>query len=159
VEFLGLVVPHVCRLLVGIDQRWLSPFSALGGACLLIAADVAGRIAARPAHRSSSGSYAASTCGNSDDGFHLAADTGCQSPTPTAPLPKRDLHSGVLVMPLFAVSLTIGQTVTPPGDVIRVLLGDQIARASSTVGQLRLSRSVMAVLAGLSSDLAPSPSS
>jgi iron complex transport system permease protein len=61
----------------------------------------------------------------------------------------------LLVMPLFAVSLTIGQTVTPPGDVIRVLLGDQIAGASSTVGQLRLSRSVMAVLTGLSSDLAP----
>lgn len=42
-------MPHVCRLLVGIDHRWLLPFSALGGACLLIAADVAGRIAARPA--------------------------------------------------------------------------------------------------------------
>lgn len=49
IGFLGLVVPHVCRLLVGIDHRWLLPFSALGGACLLIAADVAGRIAARPA--------------------------------------------------------------------------------------------------------------
>jgi iron complex transport system permease protein len=49
IGFLGLVVPHVCRLLVGIDHRWLLPFSALGGACLLIAADVAGRIAAQPA--------------------------------------------------------------------------------------------------------------
>ncbi|TDK31757.1 iron ABC transporter permease [Rhizobium deserti] len=49
IGFLGLVVPHVCRLLVGIDYRWLLPFSALGGACLLIAADVVGRIVARPA--------------------------------------------------------------------------------------------------------------
>jgi iron complex transport system permease protein len=49
IGFLGLVVPHVCRLLVGIDHRWLLPFSALGGACLLIAADVVGRIVARPA--------------------------------------------------------------------------------------------------------------
>jgi iron complex transport system permease protein len=49
IGFVGLVVPHLCRLLVGVDHRWLLPFSALGGACLLIAADVVGRIAARPA--------------------------------------------------------------------------------------------------------------
>jgi iron complex transport system permease protein len=49
IGFLGLVVPHVCRLLVGIDHRWLLPFSALGGACLLLAADVVGRVIARPA--------------------------------------------------------------------------------------------------------------
>jgi iron complex transport system permease protein len=46
--FVGLVVPHLCRLLVGVDHRWLLPFSALTGACLLIAADVLGRIVARP---------------------------------------------------------------------------------------------------------------
>lgn len=49
IGFLGLVVPHLCRLLVGVDHRWLLPFSALGGACLLLAADIAGRIVARPA--------------------------------------------------------------------------------------------------------------
>jgi iron complex transport system permease protein len=49
IGFLGLVVPHVCRLLVGVDHRWLLPFAALGGACLLLAADVVGRIIARPA--------------------------------------------------------------------------------------------------------------
>lgn len=48
IGFVGLVVPHVCRLLVGVDHRWLLPFSALGGAALLTAADVVGRIAARP---------------------------------------------------------------------------------------------------------------
>lgn len=48
IGFVGLVVPHFCRLLVGVDQRWLLPFSALTGACLLIASDVAGRIIARP---------------------------------------------------------------------------------------------------------------
>lgn len=49
IGFLGLVVPHLCRLLVGVDHRWLLPFSALGGACLLLAADIMGRIIARPA--------------------------------------------------------------------------------------------------------------
>ncbi|TFV51520.1 iron ABC transporter permease [Blastococcus sp. TF02A_35] len=46
--FVGLVVPHLCRLLVGVDHRWLLPFSALTGACLLTASDVVGRIVARP---------------------------------------------------------------------------------------------------------------
>ncbi|MGQ4274641.1 FecCD family ABC transporter permease [Terrihabitans sp. B22-R8] len=48
IGFLGLVVPHLCRLLIGVDYRWLLPFSALGGACLLLAADVLGRVVARP---------------------------------------------------------------------------------------------------------------
>lgn len=48
IGFIGLVVPHVCRLLVGSDQRWLLPSSALVGAALLTAADVVGRVVARP---------------------------------------------------------------------------------------------------------------
>nr|WP_206040322.1 iron ABC transporter permease [Rhodococcus sp. HNM0563] len=48
IAFVGLVVPHLCRLLIGVDNRWLLPFSALVGAALLTAADVVGRIVARP---------------------------------------------------------------------------------------------------------------
>ncbi len=48
IGFVGLVVPHVCRMLVGVDHRWILPFSALTGAILLIVADVIGRIVARP---------------------------------------------------------------------------------------------------------------
>lgn len=48
IGFVGLVVPHLCRLLVGVDHRWLLPFSALSGASLLLLADVAGRLVARP---------------------------------------------------------------------------------------------------------------
>lgn len=48
IGFVGLVVPHLARLLVGSDNRWLLPFSALGGAALLCAADVLGRVIARP---------------------------------------------------------------------------------------------------------------
>jgi iron complex transport system permease protein len=48
IGFVGLVVPHLCRALVGVDYRWVLPFSALVGACLLIGADVVGRIVARP---------------------------------------------------------------------------------------------------------------
>lgn len=49
IGFVGLVVPHLCRLLVGLDHRWLLPLSALVGAVLLTAADVVGRVVARPA--------------------------------------------------------------------------------------------------------------
>jgi iron complex transport system permease protein len=49
IGFLGLVVPHLCRQLVGVDHRWLLPFATVAGACLLLAADIVGRIVARPA--------------------------------------------------------------------------------------------------------------
>ncbi|MFE1048642.1 FecCD family ABC transporter permease [Streptomyces olivaceus] len=48
IAFVGLLVPHTCRLLAGVDHRWLLPFAALGGAVLLTAADVVGRVVARP---------------------------------------------------------------------------------------------------------------
>ncbi len=49
IVFVGLIVPHVCRLVVGIDHRWLLPGSAVVGALLLTVADVIGRVVARPA--------------------------------------------------------------------------------------------------------------
>lgn len=48
VAFVGLVVPHVSRALVGTDYRWILPCSALAGGVLLLAADVLGRLVARP---------------------------------------------------------------------------------------------------------------
>ncbi|GAA2177067.1 iron ABC transporter permease [Leucobacter tardus] len=48
IGFVGLIIPHLCRLLFGPDHRWLLPFSALAGASLLVAADVVGRVVARP---------------------------------------------------------------------------------------------------------------
>ena len=49
IGFVGLVVPHLIRLLTGVDHRWQLGLSALAGAVLLTLADVAGRIVARPA--------------------------------------------------------------------------------------------------------------
>ena len=43
VGFVGLIVPHGVRLLVGTDYRLVLPFSALGGALVLSAADLAAR--------------------------------------------------------------------------------------------------------------------
>ncbi|WP_426325349.1 FecCD family ABC transporter permease [Microbacterium sp. E-13] len=48
IAFVGLIIPHLCRLLVGTDYRWLLPFSAVAGAALLVTTDVVGRVIARP---------------------------------------------------------------------------------------------------------------
>ncbi|MFZ2512582.1 MAG: iron chelate uptake ABC transporter family permease subunit [Gordonia sp. (in: high G+C Gram-positive bacteria)] len=48
IVFLGLMVPHLARLLVGPDYRWIVPYSAMLGAALLLACDVLGRLVARP---------------------------------------------------------------------------------------------------------------
>lgn len=57
---------------------------------------------------------------------------------------------GALLVLGFLATLMIGQTVTPFGDVLKVLLGETVPGASFTVGQLRLPRAVMAILAGAS---------
>ncbi|WP_222315484.1 FecCD family ABC transporter permease [Streptomyces cavourensis] len=54
----------------------------------------------------------------------------------------------------FAVTLMAGRTFHPPGDVWRVILGEQVPGASFTVGRLRLPRAVLAVVAGFSFGLA-----
>jgi iron complex transport system permease protein len=48
IGFVGLIVPHVARLLFGGDYRRVLPLSALLGASFLIAADMLARTALRP---------------------------------------------------------------------------------------------------------------
>ncbi|MBE7373978.1 FecCD family ABC transporter permease [Pseudomonas lopnurensis] len=49
IGFIGLVVPHLVRLLVGPDHRILLPASMLAGASLLLLADLAARLVLAPA--------------------------------------------------------------------------------------------------------------
>jgi len=49
VGFVGLVIPHIVRLIIGPDHRWLLPASALAGASLLIVADSIARVVVLPA--------------------------------------------------------------------------------------------------------------
>ena len=48
VGFVGLVIPHFSRFLVGLDYRWIIPCSALCGACLLVVADFVARMVNPP---------------------------------------------------------------------------------------------------------------
>lgn len=49
IGFIGLIVPHMVRLTIGPDHRWLIPACAFGGATLLILADLLARTLAAPA--------------------------------------------------------------------------------------------------------------
>jgi len=44
IAFVGLMVPHLARRLVGQDHRWVLPYAAVLGAILLLVADVIGRL-------------------------------------------------------------------------------------------------------------------
>lgn len=48
IGFVGLVIPHVVRFFVGVDYRWILPYSALVGAIFLVLSDVAARLVLRP---------------------------------------------------------------------------------------------------------------
>lgn len=45
IGFVGLIIPHLMRFVVGPDNRWLLPASGLGGAMLLLSADTLTRAA------------------------------------------------------------------------------------------------------------------
>ena len=49
IGFVCLIAPHMARMLIGSDHRFLIPCSALVGACLLLCSDTVGRIVLAPA--------------------------------------------------------------------------------------------------------------
>jgi len=49
IGFVGLIVPHLLRLVMGADHRGLVPATALGGALMLLVADTLARTVAAPA--------------------------------------------------------------------------------------------------------------
>ena len=48
ISFVGLMVPHLVRMLAGPDLKRIMPLSMLCGACVLLLSDVLGRIAGKP---------------------------------------------------------------------------------------------------------------
>jgi iron complex transport system permease protein len=49
IGFVGLVVPHMVRMVAGPDHRVVLPASALGGAALVLVADIVARMVVMPA--------------------------------------------------------------------------------------------------------------
>ncbi|MBF4621443.1 MULTISPECIES: iron ABC transporter permease [Clavibacter] len=48
IGFVGLVVPHAVRMVIGSDHRWVLPASALAGGLLLVVVDIAARVVLAP---------------------------------------------------------------------------------------------------------------
>ncbi|MDC3415462.1 FecCD family ABC transporter permease [Aquibacillus salsiterrae] len=48
IGFIGIVIPHIARWLVGIDYRWIIPYSGVLGALLLLFADIGARYIIMP---------------------------------------------------------------------------------------------------------------
>lgn len=48
IGFVGLIVPHIARFMVGVDYRWILPYSAMMGAILVTVADIGARLVIRP---------------------------------------------------------------------------------------------------------------
>ena len=48
IGFVGLMVPHAVRMVAGVGGWWLTAFSMLGGAALVLVSDVVGRVLVRP---------------------------------------------------------------------------------------------------------------
>lgn len=48
IGFIGIVIPHITRSIVGIDHKWVIPYSAFLGAILLLLADILARYVIMP---------------------------------------------------------------------------------------------------------------
>lgn len=48
ISFLGLVIPHIVRIWVGVDYRWILPYAAIFGAIFLLIADIGARLIIQP---------------------------------------------------------------------------------------------------------------
>ncbi|NQY26937.1 MAG: iron ABC transporter permease [Piscirickettsiaceae bacterium] len=49
IGFVGMMIPHICRLLIGNDHRWLAPATLLFGGAFLIVCDTIARLIIAPA--------------------------------------------------------------------------------------------------------------
>ncbi|MFE5854222.1 iron chelate uptake ABC transporter family permease subunit [Streptomyces sp. NPDC056500] len=48
IAFIGLMIPHVARWIVGPDQRWILPYTLVLSPILLLSSDIIGRLVLRP---------------------------------------------------------------------------------------------------------------
>ena len=48
IGFVGLMAPHICRLLIGADHRWLTPATMLFGGAFLVLCDTLARVVIAP---------------------------------------------------------------------------------------------------------------
>ena len=156
VGFVGLMVPHLCRLVVGGDYRRLVPLSTIVGAALTESADVLARTAFGAGQEIPLGVVTAvigAPCfvwlvrgrGRSrlDGGVPVAAAAR------THHRPERVLPvlAGLLVLAVV-VAIHVGYIWVPPQKILQSLFGNGDANTDLILWSFRLPRVLFAVLVG-----------
>ena len=163
ISFVGLMVPHLFRLVIGPDMKKILPLSAVGGAALLLFADTMGRILGSPGELESGivtaligapvfiliirkakvKSLSFDGISNVEAGYH-----------------RRQRKSIVVSLVLLAIALVLaavmmlyGNTIYTPSEVWDALKEVE-GSAVFTVKTLRLPRMLTAILAGFAFGMA-----
>ena len=104
IAFVGLVIPHLCRLLVGTDHRWLLPFCAAGGGRRCSWPPTSSGASSRVRRRSRSASSPPSSAHRSSSGSSVARRcVNCERRRPSSPaLGVRRRHRGIACWPCSA---------------------------------------------------------
>ncbi len=173
--FVGLIVPHAVRAVVGPDQRWVLPYLALAAPVPLLGADVVGRLIARPgevqvgivwagdrradlhhAGQAEAGGGAVNDRLGSRPGRPEGEAGGGAVNVRVGPWSVRLAPRALLVTPLLVVAgfcvtvaaLSTGEFTVPVPDILDALFGQGTPVAELIVGKLRAPRVVTGLLVG-----------
>ncbi|WP_309122822.1 iron ABC transporter permease [Paenibacillus sp.] len=159
IGFVGLVAPHLVRLMGMHAHRALLPAAALWGAALVTGADIVAR-----AFRSTLGELPAGAVTAAVGApwliylvlRRLKAEGGGASSSMSVGFRRRRAPFGALALAFGALllagtvgSLAFGGTRLPLGDVVAAVFGQGDGASSFAVLQLRLPRTLVAVAAGM----------
>lgn len=158
IGFIGLVAPHLVKLMGYQKHRWLLPGAALWGAILLVAADSVAQLAATNLNQLPTGSITALVgapfliwlaCTSK----HLGGDTA-----PTSTLQQEASHrwsypvvliSSLLLLGTIAITgVSLGNTSISLNQFIDTLTGNGATLSQNVVWNLRLPRLLVAMIAG-----------
>ncbi len=164
IGFVGLVIPHIARFLVGVDYRWIIPYSAVLGAILLLLADIVARFVIMPGELPIGVMtaligvpffYLHCQEGVSlERGFAMKRLVVFRSKTGHFSFlvqKKTMIVLSVLTLLLLFVlmmSIGLGNKGTSLADVYKTILGQGTAVNLLIIGTLRLPRIILAVLVG-----------
>jgi ABC-type Fe3+-siderophore transport system permease subunit len=156
IAFVGLMVPHLCRLVVGGDYRRLVPLSTIVGAALTETADVIARTAFGLGQEIPLGVVTAVI--GAPCFVWLVRSRGQQRLDGGSPVTAiaRTHRRPALVLPLLAgllmlvvvIAVHIGYTWLSPGEVARSLFGYGNAETDLILWSFRLPRIAFALLVG-----------
>lgn len=154
IGFLGLIVPHLARFLVGVDYRWIIPCAAILGSLLMVLADIGARLV-NPPYETPVGALIALI---GVPFFLILARrrerTGGSLPGPKA-TPTVVRRGGALIWGLlllvalvFTIGMRIGFISLTPGELWQTLLGMGDSQHRLIVWEWRLPRLLIALLTG-----------